>query len=80
MLGRHVYRVHPVEGRWAVAKEGENGPRADFSAREEAVIEACRLAKTDQPSKAIVDDGDGIILKEHVFGSDVSQELDPTSR
>ena len=22
-LGRHVYRVHPAEGRWTVTKEGE---------------------------------------------------------
>ena len=21
MLGRHVYRVHPTEGRWTVTKE-----------------------------------------------------------
>ena len=78
MLGRHVYRVHPAEARWIVNKEGENEARADFGDRDEAVAEACRLAKADQPSKVIVDDGDGVILKEHVFGSDLSQELDAT--
>lgn len=80
MLGRHVYRVHPAEGRWIVTKEGEHEARADFGNREEAVAKACRLAEADQPSKVIVDDGDGVILKEHVFGSDLSEELDSTLR
>jgi hypothetical protein len=79
MLGRHVYRVHPAEDGWIVTKEGETGPRGDFSGRQEAVTEACRLAEADQPSKVIVDDGDGVILEEHVFGSDLSQELDTTA-
>ncbi len=29
----------------------------------------------DQPSKVTVDDGDGIILEERLFGSDLSQEI-----
>ena len=78
MLGRHVYRVHPAEARWSLTKEGETGPRGDFGSREEAIREACRLAETDQPSKVIVDDGDGVILDEHLFGSDLSRELDST--
>lgn len=76
MLGRHVYRVHPAEDRWIVTKEGESGPRGDLGSRQEAVREARRLAEADQPSKVIVDDGDGVILDEHLFGSDMSQELD----
>ena len=76
MLGRHVYRVHPVEGRWTVTKEGEGQPRADFAERDEAFTEACSLARGDQPSKVTVDDGDGAILEEHLFGSDLSQEID----
>jgi hypothetical protein len=80
MLGRHVYRVHPAEDRWTVIKEGEAEPRADFGGREEAVAEAWRLAKADQPSKVIVDDGGGIILEEQLFGSDLSQEIDSTLR
>lgn len=80
MLGRHVYRVHPAEGRWTIAKEGEAGSRGDFADRENAVSEACRLAELDQPGKVVVDDGDGVLLGEHLFGSDLSQELDPISR
>jgi hypothetical protein len=80
MLGRHVYRVHPSEARWTVTKEGETGPRADFHGRDEEIAEACRLAEADQPSKVIVDDAEGAILDEHVFGSDLSQELDPMPR
>lgn len=76
MVGRHVYRVHPAEEGWIVNKEGETRARGGFGGRKEAVAEACRLAEADQPSKVIVDDGDGIILAEHVFGSDLSQELD----
>jgi uncharacterized protein DUF2188 len=79
MLGRHVYRVHPVEARWTVTKEGDTGPHRDFGNREEAVKEACRLAEADQPSRVIVDDGDGVISDEHLFGSDLSQELDSTA-
>ena len=80
MLGRHVYRVHPTDGRWTITKEGEPGPRGDFARRQQAVSEACRLAEADQPGKVVVDDGDGVILDEHLFGSDLSQELDSTPR
>ena len=75
MLGRHVYRVHPAAGRWTVTKEGESEPRAGFASRDEALAEARRLADADKPSKVTVDDGDGVILEEHLFGSDLSQEI-----
>ena len=75
MLGRHVYRVHPAEGRWTVTKDGERQPRAAFASREEALAEARRLADADQPSKVTLDNGDGIILEEHLFGTDLSQEI-----
>ena len=74
-LGRHVYRVHPAEGRWTVTKEGESRPRGDYDRREEALAAACRLAEADEPSRVTVDDGDGIILEERLFGADLSQEL-----
>jgi len=80
MLGRHVYRVHQAEGRWIVVKEGGPEVPAEFGRQEEAVAAACRRAEADQPSKVIVDKGDGAILEEHVFGSDLAQELDPTVR
>ena len=80
MLGRHVYRVHADAGRWTVSKEGETEKRADFAAREEALVQACRLAEADQPSRVIVDDGDGVIVEEHLFGSDLTEEIDAATR
>lgn len=76
MLGRHVYRVHPAEGRWTIIKEGEAQARGAFAGREEALAEANRLAEADAPSRVIVDDGDGIILEERLFGSDLSQDIE----
>jgi hypothetical protein len=75
MLGRHVYRVHPSDGRWTVTKEGEEAPRAALPGREEALAEACRLAAGDQPSRVTVDNGDGEIDDERLFGRDLGQEL-----
>jgi Uncharacterized protein conserved in bacteria (DUF2188) len=80
MLGRHVYRVHQEAGRWTVAKEGEAQPFGEFAAREEAIAQACKLAGSDQPSRVVVDDGDGVILEERLFGSDLSEELDNAPR
>lgn len=76
MLGRHVYRVHPADGNWTITKEGEDRARGAFGGRDEAVAEACRLADTDKPSRVLVDDGDGAILEERLFGSDLSEEFD----
>lgn len=76
MLGRHVYRVHPADGHWTITKEGEGQSRGAFSAREEAIAEARRLAEADKPSRVLVDNGDGLILEEQLFGSDLSQEFD----
>lgn len=76
MLGRHVYRVHPAEPGWTITKEGETQPRGEFSGREEAIVAACRLADADKPSRVLVDDGDGVILEERLFGADLSQEFD----
>ena len=75
MLGRHVYRVHPTEGRWTITKEGESQPRASFAYRDEALAEARQLADADQPSKVTLDNGDGIILEEELFGRDLRQEI-----
>jgi hypothetical protein len=75
MLGRHVYRVHPTEAGWMVTKEGEDGPRAQLHGREEAIAEAVRLAGSDEPAKVTVDNGDGTIMAEWLFGSDLAEEL-----
>jgi len=76
MLGRHVYRVHPADESWTITKEGESQTRGTFGGRDEAIAEACRLADSDKPSRVLVDDGDGVILEERLFGSDLSQEFD----
>ena len=75
MLGRHVYRVHPSEGHWTVTKEGEMHTHGEFVGREQATDAACRLADADKPSRVVVDNGDGIILEERLFGSDLSEEF-----
>ena len=74
MVGRHVYRLRPVEGRWTVTKEGESEPWAGFASRGEALGETSRLADADQPSKITLDNGDGLIVEEHLFGRDLSEE------
>jgi hypothetical protein len=76
MLGRHVYRVHPADGKWTITKEGEGHTRGEFGGREEALAAASRLAEADKPSRILVDDGDGLILEERLFGADLSQELE----
>lgn len=76
MLGRHVYRVHPTEDCWTVTKEGEAHPRGAFAGREEAVAEAVRLARADEPAKVTVDSGHGTIAEEWLFGSDPVAELE----
>lgn len=76
MLGRHGYRVHPDDGRWIVLKEGETEPRASFGECAAAVAEASRLAAADEPSRVTVDDGNGKIIEERLFGADLAQELD----
>lgn len=77
MLGRHVYRVHRTEAGWMVTKEGEDRPRSQFRGREEAIAEAVRLAGSDEPAKVIVDNGDGAITEERLFGSGLAEELGP---
>jgi hypothetical protein len=76
MLGRHVYRVHPADGKWTITKEGEDRRRGEFGGREEASASASRLAEADKPSRVLVDDGDGVILEERLFGADLSQGFD----
>jgi uncharacterized protein DUF2188 len=75
MLGRHVYRVHPSNQGWTVTKEGEDHPRAEFAGRGEAIADAVRLAQSDQPAKVTVDNGDGTLAEEWLFGSDPVAEL-----
>jgi hypothetical protein len=75
MLGRHSYRVHPGDTGWIVLKEAETEPRGRFETSEAAFAEACRLASADEPSRVTVDDGDGRITEEKLFGADLSQEL-----
>jgi hypothetical protein len=75
MLGRHVYRVHRTETGWTVTKEGENRARSAFVGRQEAIAEAVRLAGLDEPAKVTIDNGDGTIAEEWLFGADPVAEL-----
>jgi hypothetical protein len=75
MLGRHIYRVRPIDEGWTVTKEGEDHPRAGLSGREEAIAEAVRLAESDEPAKVVIDNGDGTIAEEWLFGTDPVEEL-----
>ena len=34
------------------------------------------VADADQPSKVTIDNGDGVILEEHLLGRDLSQEME----
>jgi len=76
MLGRHVYRVHPRDQGWAVTKEGEDHPRVRFPGREEAIAEAVRLAQSDEPAKVTVDNDNGTLAEEWLFGGDAVAELE----
>jgi hypothetical protein len=74
VLGRHVYRVHPAEEGWTVAKEGEEQPHGEFPGREDAIAEAVRLAGSDEPAKVIIDNADGSIAEEWLFGTDAVED------
>jgi hypothetical protein len=77
MLGRHVYRVSPAaKGGWLVAKEGEAQPRGTRPSRNAAVEYACALALADEPSKVSVEDGDGTLADERLFGIDPGETLE----
>jgi len=75
MLGRHVYRVHPIEQGWTVRKDGETWLRGSFTDRDEAIAEAERLARSDEPAKIVIDKGDGVIAEERLFGIDPIERL-----
>jgi hypothetical protein len=76
MLGRHVYRVSPAaKGEWLVAKEGEAQPRGTRPSRDAAVKYACDLAAADEPSKVSVEDGQGKLADERIFGVDPGEVL-----
>jgi hypothetical protein len=76
MLGRHVYRIAPAEGGgWMVKKDGEKAPLGRKDSRDEALRLACDLAKRDEPSRVVIEPGDGTIAEEHKFGVDSGQEV-----
>ena len=77
MLGRHVYRIAPKdETNWTVRKDGEDETRGERDGRSAAFDFACELAAADQPSKVVVENGDGTIAEERVFGIDQGQLVD----
>ena len=75
MLGRHVYRVHPAGAGWTVTKEGEEPSRGQFASRDEAIAAAIRAAESDEPAKVMIENGDGTIANEWLFGGDPVEEL-----
>jgi Uncharacterized protein conserved in bacteria (DUF2188) len=77
MLGRHVYRVSPRESDgWNVSKEGEAQPRASRPSCEEATRVAFDLASADAPSKVVIEERDGTIASERLFGADTATALE----
>jgi hypothetical protein len=79
MLGRHVYRVAATDGgAWTVRKDGEEKARGERGGRSDAVALACELAQADEPSKVVVENGDGTVAEERVFGVDQGQLVDDT--
>ena len=58
-----------------MTKEGEDHRRSGHPDREEAIAQAVRLAESDEPAKVTVDNGDGTIAEEWLFGSDPAAEL-----
>jgi hypothetical protein len=77
MLGRHVYRVRPLDtGGWQVAKDGEASGRATRRNRREALALAEQLATADEPSRIVVEDEVGAIAEERLFGEDGVTALD----
>jgi hypothetical protein len=71
MLGRHVYRVRPLEtGGWQVHKEGEETGRGTRRSQRDAVTLAEQLAAGDEPSRIVVEDERGAIVEERLFGED----------
>ncbi|MBX6366766.1 MAG: DUF2188 domain-containing protein [Rhodospirillales bacterium] len=73
MLGRHVYRITPdEEGLWVVSKDGVTAPLGRKDTRDEALRLACDLAERDQPSRVVVEPGDGTISEERTYGADTA--------
>jgi hypothetical protein len=77
MLGRHVYRVSPLQtGGWSVQKDGEATARGTRATRDDATHYAWELAAADEPSKVIVEDQGGAIADERLFGVDTALEME----
>lgn len=80
MLGRHVYRVRPLErGGWDVEKEGA-GALSRHRSRDAAAAAAERLAAADEPSRLVVEDESGALVAERLFGEDAAATLDRNKR
>jgi hypothetical protein len=58
------------DGKWSISKEGESAPREARNSRESAVTFAFALAAADEPSKVVVENTDGTIADERLFGVD----------
>lgn len=77
MLGRHVYRVSPLDsGAWSACKEGEAAPRGSHPTREAAAHHAWKLAQADEPSKVVIEERSGALVDERLFDADTALELE----
>jgi hypothetical protein len=55
-------------------KRGRNHPRSGFPRREQAIAEAVRLAGSDQPAKVTINNDDGTLAEELLFGADAVEQ------
>ena len=53
-----------------MTKEGEELFRGEFSRRDEAIAAAVGAAEADEPAKVMIENGDGTIANEWLFGAD----------
>jgi hypothetical protein len=71
MLGRHVYEVTELpHGNWTLHESGQRVAVETFQDRDAAIVAAERLARAAQPSKIIVQNADGTVDHERLFGVD----------
>jgi hypothetical protein len=76
MLGRHIYRVSsPSDGKWVVAKEGEERVLGARPTRDAAAELAYKLAAADQPSKVVIENPEGTLEDERAFGDDPGMKV-----
>jgi hypothetical protein len=67
---RSVIHVVPNDEGWGVKRQGAGRASSNHETKQEAVDEARRIAKQEQPSQVKIHRGDGEIQTEHTYGND----------